>query len=88
MGRIFPCLLAACWLSPMAIVMASERQELRAEAVRNRDDGPKRWHWLYDEEHRPATTGAASAERSCTVERVRVPRGDGTTTVARIDRCE
>jgi hypothetical protein len=48
----------------------------------------KRQHWLYDAKKQPETTGTATTRQPCKSERVRVSRGDGTTTVTRIDKCQ
>jgi len=81
------CLLASSLLTSAAIGADGERDErLRNEAIQNQETGVRRQHWLYDEENRPQTTGAAP-QQPCRDARVRVPRGDGTTAVARIDKC-
>jgi hypothetical protein len=83
------CLLSSCLLCTAAIAADGEREEqLRGEAMQDRDSGAKRQHWLYDEKNQPETTGAAPTRQPCKSERVRVSRGDGTTTVTRIDKCQ
>jgi hypothetical protein len=97
--RLAPlCILASCLLgSPVAIAADGEREEkLRGEAMQDRDQdrdkgrdsAAQRQHWLYDEKNQPETTGSATTRQNCKSERVRVPRGDGTTTVTRIDKCQ
>ncbi|MBX9840512.1 MAG: hypothetical protein K2Z80_01760 [Xanthobacteraceae bacterium] len=81
-------MLASCLLSPVAIAADGEREDrLRNEALQDRGVSQRR-HWLYDDEHRPETAGAAPSRQRCGSERVRLPRGDGTTTVTRIDKCQ
>jgi hypothetical protein len=87
------CVLAGCLLCSVAIAADGEREEkMRNEAIQgrdqDRDSGPQRQHWLYDEKNQPETTGSASSRQPCKSERVRVSRGDGTTTVTRIDKCQ
>ena len=92
--RLAPlCILASCLLGSMAIAADGEREEkMRGEAMQDRDQGrdsaAQRQHWLYDEKNQPETTGSATGRQNCKSERVRVPRGDGTTTVTRIDKCQ
>ncbi len=89
--RLAPlCMLAGCLLCPVAMAADDEREEkFRAEAMQDRDSGSQRQHWLYDEKNQPETTGAATdRQQPCKSERVRVSRGDGTTTVTRIDKCQ
>jgi len=82
-------MLAGCLLCSAAIAADGEREEqMRAEATQDRDSASKRQHWLYDEKNQPETTGAATTRQPCKSERVRVSRGDGTTTVTRIDKCQ
>ncbi|MBX9826455.1 MAG: hypothetical protein K2Y27_15880 [Xanthobacteraceae bacterium] len=82
------CMLASCLLSPVAIAADGEREERhRSEAMQGRGVA-QRQHWLYDDENRPETFGAAPNRPQCRSERVRVSRGDGTTTVTRIDKCQ
>ena len=47
-----------------------------------------RHHYLYDDEYRPETTGAAPSVKGCTEEIVRLQRSDGKSTVKRINRCD
>jgi hypothetical protein len=91
------CMIAGCLLCSVAIAADGEREEkLRSEAMqdrdqdreRDRDSGSQRQHWLYDEKNQPETTGTATTRQPCKSERVRVSRGDGTTTVTRTDKCQ
>lgn len=88
--RLAPlCMLAGCLLCSVAIAADGEREEkLRGEAMQDRGSAAQRQHWLYDEKNQPETTGAASTRQPCKSERVRVSRGDGTTTVTRTDKCQ
>jgi hypothetical protein len=79
-------------LGSVAIAADGEREErLRGEAIQDRhqdrESAAQRQHWLYDEKNQPETTGTANTRQPCKSERVRVSRGDGTTTVTRIDKC-
>jgi hypothetical protein len=85
--------LAGCLLCSVAIAADGEREEkMRGEAMQDRDQdrdrASQRQHWLYDKKNQPETTGAATGRQPCKSERVRVSRGDGTTTVTRTDKCE
>jgi len=88
--------LAVAWcVTPFAAMAEDDTStELRAEAPQDRGDQHHRQHFLYDSEYQPGTDGAAARTdgvgpraKDCTDERVRVSRGDGTTSVARIDKC-
>ncbi len=83
------CIATACCL-PFPAIAADEdnRAELgRVEALQDRKNEDRRQHFLYDAENQPETTGSASNNKDCKEERVRVPRGDGTTTVTRSNKC-
>jgi hypothetical protein len=90
MRQITLWLIAGCVLPALAIAADGEgEQKLRSEAMQGNDMGGRQHqHWLYDKEYQPATTGEATARQPCKGERVRVSRGDGTTTVTRIDKCQ
>jgi hypothetical protein len=90
--RVF-CIAAICCL-PFPAIAADEdsRAELgRVEALQNRKNEDRRQHFLYDTENQPGnqpeTTGSAFSAKDCKNERVRVLRGDGTTTVTRSRKC-
>jgi hypothetical protein len=81
-------MLGGCLLCSVAIAADGEREEkMRSEAIQS-GSASQRQHWLYDEKNQPETTGAASTRQPCKSERVRVSRGDGTTTVTRTDKCQ
>jgi hypothetical protein len=93
MRRAPVCILASCLLGSVAFAADGEREErMRGEAMQDRDQdrdsAAQRQHWLYDEKNQPETTGSATTRQHCKSERVRVPRGDGTSTVTRIDKCQ
>ena len=88
MRQIALWLFAGCVLPALAIAADGEgEQKLRSEAMQGMG-GRQHQHWLYDKEYQPETTGEATARKPCKGERVRVSRGDGTTTVTRIDKCQ
>jgi hypothetical protein len=66
----------------------------RVEQPQDRGYQHRRQHFLYDSEYQPETDGVAHRTdgiapraKECADERVRVSREDGTTSVARIDKC-
>ena len=94
MKLIALCIAAACCVASPAIAADEDsRAELRrAEKLQDRkNEAPtgeaRRQHFLYDAENQPETTGAGTGEDDCKDERVRVPRGDGTTAVSRLNKC-
>jgi hypothetical protein len=68
----------------------SAAEALRTEALQNtgRDNWKGRQHYLYDDEYRPETDGAAPHIKGCTEEAVRMQRSDGRSTIKRINRCD
>jgi hypothetical protein len=90
--------LAVAWgVMPLPAVAAEDNSPAAAPRVEESQDRGyhhHRQHFLYDSEYQPETDGytprtdgAAPRAKDCTDERVRVRRGDGTTAVARIDKC-
>jgi DNA segregation ATPase FtsK/SpoIIIE-like protein len=72
---------------------ADEAVQLQMEAVGDR--WPDRWqgrqHYLFDEEALPtaSTDGRNAADsRACVAQSVRVRQPDGSTSIARVNRCE
>jgi hypothetical protein len=93
--KILTIAMAVVWcVTPLAAIAAGGASKvLRAEELQDRGDRNHRQHFLYDLEYQPetgaarGTDGVASPASDCADERVRVSRGDGTTSVARIDMC-
>jgi hypothetical protein len=88
-------LVAALSLSLAAPALSAQMQDnatevLRIEALQNagRDNWKGRHHYLYDDEYRPETDGAAPRVKECTEEVVRMQRSDGKSTIKRINRCD
>jgi hypothetical protein len=89
--------LAVAWgVMPLTAIAAEDDNPAKAPRVEESQDRGYHHHrqnFLYDSEYQPETDGssrtdgAAPRARDCTDERVRVRRGDGTTAVARIDKC-
>jgi len=63
---------------------------LRIEALQSggRENWKGRHHYLYDDEYRPETSGAAPGVKRCAEEIVRMQRSDGKTTIKRINKCD
>jgi hypothetical protein len=91
--------LAVAWgvmpLPAMAAEDTNPAKSPRVEEPQDRGYHHHRQHFLYDSEyqpetdgHAPRTDGVAPRARDCTDQRARVSRGDGTTTVTRIDKCQ
>jgi len=77
------CIAAACCVPSPAIAADEDSrvERRRAEKLQDRKNETgmgedRRQHFLYDVEHQPETTGAATGENDCKDVRVRVPRGD------------
>ena len=97
--KILAVSLVVAWcVMPLPAMAAEDNNPAeRVGAGQSQDDGDhnhRRQHFLYDSEYQPNTDALASrtdamAPRAgeCAGERVRVPRGDGTTSVTRIDKC-
>ena len=88
-------LVSVLALSLTAPALSAQRPDnaaeaLRIEAVQNagHDNWNGRHHYLYDDEYRPETTGAAPGVKQCTDEVVRMQRSDGKTTIKRINKCD
>lgn len=67
---------------------AAEAPNIETLQDTGRESWTGRHHYLYDDEYRPETTGAAPSVKGCTEEIVRLKRSDGKSTVKRINRCD
>ena len=88
-------LVSTLFLSLAAPALSAQVQDdsveaLRIEALQNagHDNWNGRHHYLYDDEYRPETTGAAPGVKQCTDEVVRMQRSDGKTTIKHVNRCD
>ena len=88
-------LVSALFFSLSAPALAAEMKDSAAEVLGNetlqnaeRESWTGRRHYLYDDEYRPETTGAAPGAKGCTEEIVRLQRSDGKDTVKRSNRCD
>ena len=87
-------LVAALFFSLSASAFSAQVQDNAQgpsiETLQNteRESWTGRHHYLYDDEYRPETTGAAPSVKGCAEEIVRLQRGDGKYTVKRINRCD
>jgi hypothetical protein len=90
--------LTVAWgVMPLPALAAEDNNPAKAPRVEEPQDRGyhhHRQHFLYDSEYQPETDGSAPRTdgvapraKDCTDQRVRLPRDDGTTAVARIDKC-
>ena len=94
LGVCVACLLLSTLPSTVAAPSNTDEPTLpNIEALGARE--PDRWqgrhHYLYDDQHQPAsaTVGSAPADaRGCANEPVRMRRSDGSTVVRRFRRCD
>lgn len=65
-------------------------EALRIESLQNagHDNWRGRHHYLYDDDYRPETSGAAPGAKECTEEAVQMQRSDGKTTIKHVHRCD